>query len=59
MAERIEIMHAKDMQKETSRQLVFGLLVKIFVYVFLIFMGIIVLFPFYWMIISSLKTLAE
>ena len=59
MAEKIEVMHAKNMQKETSRQLAFGLLVKIFVYFFLIFMGVIVLFPFYWMIISSLKTLTE
>ena len=59
MAEKIEVMHAKNMQKETSRQLAFALLVKIFVYVFLIFMGVIVLFPFYWMIISSLKTLTE
>ena len=59
MAERIEIMHEKNMQKETSRQLVIGKLVQIFVYLFLILMGMIVLFPFYWMIISSLKTLQE
>ena len=59
MADRIEIMHEKNMQKETSRQLVIGKLVQIFVYLFLILMGVIVLFPFYWMIISSLKTLQE
>ena len=59
MAERIEIMHEKNMQKETSRQLIIGKLVQIFVYLFLILMGVIVLFPFYWMIISSLKTLQE
>ena len=59
MAERIEIMHEKNMQKETSRQLVIGKMVQIFVYLFLILMGVIVLFPFYWMIISSLKTLQE
>lgn len=59
MAERIEIMHEKNMQKETSRQLVIGKLVQIFIYLFLILMGVIVLFPFYWMIISSLKTLQE
>ena len=59
MTERIEIMHEKNMQKETSRQLVIGKLVQIFVYLFLILMGVIVLFPFYWMIISSLKTLQE
>ena len=59
MAERIEIMHEKDMQKETSKQLILGWVVKVFVYLFLILMGVIVLFPFYWMIISSLKTLTE
>ena len=59
MTERIEIMHEKDMHKETSRQLVFGKVFQIFVYAFLILMGVIVLFPFYWMIISSLKTLQE
>ena len=59
MAEKIKIMHAKDMGKETSRQLVIGILFRILVYAFLILMGIIVLFPFYWMIISSLKTLTE
>ena len=59
MAERIEIMHEKDMQKETSKQLFLGWVVRIFVYLFLILMGVIVLFPFYWMIISSLKTLTE
>ena len=59
MAERIEIMHEKDMQKETSKQKVIGIAVHVFVYAFLILMGIIVLFPFYWLIISSLKTLTE
>lgn len=33
--------------------------VKVAVYAFLIFMAIIVIFPFYWMIISSLKSLDE
>ena len=59
MAEKIAVMQAKDMQKETSRQRVVGVAVKVMVYAFLILMGVIVLFPFYWMIISSLKTLAE
>ena len=59
MAENTVIMHEKDMQKETSRQLVFGIVVRFFVYAFLILMGVIVLFPFYWMIISSLKTVPE
>ena len=59
MAEKIAVMQAKDMHKETSKQRVLGVAVKVMVYAFLILMGVIVLFPFYWMIISSLKTLAE
>ena len=59
MAERIEIMHEKNMQRETSKQLVLGKVVKVLVYAFLILMGVIVLFPFYWMLNSSLKTLTE
>ena len=59
MAENIVLMHDKDMGKETKKQNVIGVLFKIMVYAFLILMGIIVLFPFYWMIISSLKTLTE
>ena len=59
MAERIEIMHEKNMQKETSKQLILGYVFKVLIYLFLILMGVIVLFPFYWMIISSLKTLTE
>ncbi len=59
MAERIEIMHAKDMGRETARQSVIGIIVRVLVYAFLILMGVIVLFPFYWMINSSLKTLTE
>ena len=59
MADKIAVMQAKDMHKETSKQRVLGVAVKVMVYAFLILMGVIVLFPFYWMIISSLKTLAE
>ena len=53
------VMHKRDMQKETSRQILFAKIVKVFVYVFLLLMGVIVLFPFYWMLNSSLKTLTE
>jgi multiple sugar transport system permease protein len=55
----IETMHEKDMKRETSRQKVVGVIVKVLLYVFLIVMAIIVLFPFYWMINSSLKSLDE
>lgn len=59
MANNITTMHEKDMRKETAHQKVMGVLVMILLYAFLIFMAIIVLFPFYWMINSSLKTLDE
>ena len=52
-------MQAKDMALETGRQRIVKILVKIGVYAFLMLMALVVLFPFYWMISSSLKTLAE
>ncbi len=52
-------MHAKNMGLETARSRVVKALVKIGTYLFLGAMALIVLFPFYWMIISSLKTLDE
>jgi multiple sugar transport system permease protein len=53
------IMHEKDMSKVKSNSKVGGVFGKIFTYVFLSIMALIILFPFYWMIISSLKTLEE
>ena len=53
------VMHEKDLQKVSTGALVMQILVKIGVYVFLSIMALIVLFPFYWMIISSLKSLSE
>ncbi len=53
------VMHAKDMQQVTARQKVVKTLVKVGVYAFLIAMALIILFPFYWMLISSVKTLDE
>ena len=53
------VMQAKDMQKVVIASKIMKILVKIGVYAFLIVMALIVLFPFYWMIISSLKTLDE
>ena len=55
----IATMHEKDMRRETSRQKVIGVIVKVILYAFLIVMALIVLFPFYWMINSSLKSLDE
>ena len=53
------VMHEKDMQQVSGRQRVVKALVLVGVYAFLILMAMVVLFPFYWMIISSLKTLEE
>ena len=53
------VMQERDLQKTTSTQRVTQIAVRILVYAFLIAMAIVVLFPFYWMIISSLKTLDE
>ena len=53
------VMQAKDLQKTSASQRVALFLVKFGTYLFLGIMAIIVLFPFYWMIISSLKTLEE
>ena len=52
-------MHAKNLQQVSLTQRVVQILVKCGVYLFLGAMAVIVLFPFYWMIISSLKDLAE
>ena len=53
------VMHEKNLQTVSTQQRVLRTLVKIGTYVFLIIMALIVLFPFYWMIISSLKSLEE
>jgi len=55
----IVTMHEKDMKRVQATQKVVKVLVKIALYTFLCIMALIVLFPFYWMIISSLKTLEE
>ena len=53
------IMHEKDIQKTSLRQKMVFVLVQVFLYLFLLVRAGVVLFPFYWMIISSLKTLDE
>ena len=59
MSENNIVMHAKDMQKVSILQRIMKLLVLAGTYLFLTVMALIVLFPFYWMLISSVKTLAE
>ena len=53
------VMHEKNLQTVSAQQRVFQMAVKVFTYLFLGLMALIVLFPFYWMIISSLKSLEE
>ena len=52
-------MQARNMQRLTAGQRIMKSLSLSGTYVFLSLMALIVLFPFYWMIISSLKTLEE
>ncbi|MBE6961149.1 MAG: carbohydrate ABC transporter permease [Ruminococcaceae bacterium] len=47
------------MQQVSAQQRIVKFAVKCMVYLFLIIMAVVVLFPFYWMIISSLKSLTE
>ena len=54
-----KIMQERNMQQITARQKIVKALVMTGVYAFLLAMALIVLFPFYWMLISSVKTLEE
>lgn len=53
------VMREKDMQQVSAKQRTMKILVQIALYAFLGIMAFIVVFPFYWMIISSLKTVNE
>ena len=55
----MNVMKARDIQKISAGQTVVQILSKVGTYAFLMLMALIVLFPFYWMIISSLKSLPE
>lgn len=57
--ETIKTMHERDISAERTRSRAVSIIAKAFCYAFLIFMALVVLFPFYWMINSSLKSLAE
>lgn len=52
-------MGSRNLQRTTSRQRVGKTLVLFGTYLFLTLMALIVLFPFYWMLISSVKSLFE
>ena len=55
----IKTMRDRDMQKVSARQKVVKTVGIALIYLFLFIMALIIIFPFYWMIISSLKEMAE
>ena len=59
MSNTTTTMSEKNIQQVSVQQKIVKTLVLIGLYAFLGIMALIVLFPFYWMIISSLKTLDE
>ena len=59
MTNTTNTMSEKNIQQVSAKQKVVKAIVLIGLYAFLGIMALIVLFPFYWMIISSLKTLDE
>ena len=56
---QIKTMQDRDMHKVSAKQKVVKILAQVLLYTFLIVMAFIVIFPFYWMIISSLKDMDE
>ena len=52
-------MPERNMRAQKTRQRIVGTAAQVFYYLFLLVMAVIVLFPFYWMINSSLKSLTE
>lgn len=54
-----ETMKNKEISAVAKRQAVVKVLVQIALYAFLTIMAIMVLFPFYWMLMSSVKTIEE
>lgn len=59
VVDQSKVMKKKNVQEVSKKQIVVKVFVQIGLYVFLGFMALIVLFPFYWMLISSLKTVSE
>ena len=55
----LRVMESKDIKKVRSAAKAGKIAGTALIYVFLILVAIVVLFPFYWMIISSLKDLSE
>ena len=59
MSKLNKTMKERDMQQVTAKQKVVKVVSQTLLYAFLIIMAIIIIFPFYWMLISSVKSLAE
>ena len=55
----MKTMQIQNLEKVSIHQKVIFVLVQVLLYAFLLVMAAVVLFPFYWMIISSLKSLDE
>lgn len=53
------VMAEQNVDKVAKRQRVVRIITQVLLYTFLTIMALVVIFPFYWMIISSLKTLDE
>ena len=54
-----KLLKEKNINTVSKQQTVVKILVQIGLYAFLTFMALVVLFPFYWMLISSVKTIDE
>ena len=53
------LLSEKNLQKVSTKQRIVKIIVQVMLYTFLCVMALIVVFPFYWMIISSLKSTVE
>ena len=54
-----QTLQEKNLQTVSAKQRVMKIIVQVLLYTFLCVMALIVVFPFYWMIISSLKSTVE
>ena len=55
----LQVMQERDMHKVVVGQKIMKVISQFFLYLFLFAIAFIILFPFYWMVISSVKTLDE
>ena len=53
------VMQQRNLQSISAKQRVGKVAVKVFTYLFLLLIALVIVFPFYWMVISSLKSLDE